>query len=471
MERSLTEGNSLRQILRFAFPLLLGNMFQQLYNLADSVIVGRTLGVDALAAVGASSSLNFLILGFCNGSCSGFTIPVSQRFGAKDYPMMRRYVFNAAALTAALALVITTITAVFCRQILVAIQTPENIMDGAYAYLFVIFLGIPFTMLYNLSAGILRALGDSKSPFLFLAISTVLNIFGDLFTILVLDMGVEGAAIATIAAQAVSGFCCVWFMKKKFSILRMTREERTVRSDQIRTLLMMGLPMGLQFSITAIGSVMLQSAVNALGSVIVASFSAAAKVKMLMMAPFDALGNTAATFCGQNMGAGKIDRIKRGIFEMMAIGISYSLLATLIMVLFGGKIVSVFVGSAEVEVIKYAHLQLRCMGYFFFLLAFINIMRSAVQGMGHSGSAMVAGLLEMVARSAMSWFAIPTYGFLAACFTDQAAWVVASVYIFADLAYILRRAESSVQGARSFDRSKEVKPRVRNRTRFSGSAR
>lgn len=310
MEKSLTEGNSLKQIIWFAFPLLLGNLFQQLYNLADTVIVGKTLGIDALASVGASSSLNFLILGFCMGLCGGFAIPVSQSFGARNYSDMRKYVMNAIWLAAGISLAITVVTAVFCRQILILIKTPDNILEGAYAYLVIIFLGIPFTVTYNLAAAILRALGDSKSPFLFLAVSTVLNIAGDLLTILVLGMGVEGAAIATITAQAISGLCCLVYIRKKFPILAIQKEERKVSGERMGRLLNMGIPMGLQFSITAIGSVMMQSAVNSLGSVIVASFTAGMKVKQFMLAPFDALGNTAATFCGQNLGARKLERIK-----------------------------------------------------------------------------------------------------------------------------------------------------------------
>ncbi|MDO5345047.1 MAG: MATE family efflux transporter [Lachnospiraceae bacterium] len=442
MEKSLTEGNSLKQIIGFAFPLLLGNLFQQMYNLADSIIVGKALGINALASVGASSSLNFLILGFCMGLCGGFAIPVAQSFGARDYSAMRRYVMNAAVLSAGIAVVIAAVTAVFCRQILILIRTPENILDGAYLYLVIIFIGIPFTVLYNMAAGILRALGDSKSPFLFLAVSTVLNIAGDLLTILVLGMGVEGAALATITAQAVSGICCVIYMKKKFSILKMGKEECHPSGRKMKTLLGMGVPMGLQFSITAIGSVMMQSAVNSLGSDIVAAFTAGLKVKQFAMAPFDALSNTSATFCGQNLGARKLDRIRKGIGQMILIGFLYSLLASFCMIFLGSHMVRIFVDSTETDVIRYAHQYLRCMGYFFSLLAVLNVVRSAVQGLGHSGSAMLAGLLEMVARTGMSLFVIPVYGFTAACFTDQTAWVAASTYIVIDFLLIMRREQA-----------------------------
>lgn len=444
MERSLTEGNSFKQIIWFAFPLLLGNLFQQLYNLADTVIVGKTLGINALASVGASSSLNFLILGFCMGLCSGFAIPVAQTFGAKHYSAMRGYVMNSAILAAGVSLGFALITAVFCRQILILIRTPENILDGAYQYLVIIFIGIPFTVLYNLAAGILRALGDSKSPFIFLAISTVINIFGDLLCILVLHMGVAGAAVATITAQAISGICCLVYMKKRFQILAASREERRPDGNKMKKLLAMGVPMGLQFSITAIGSVMLQSAVNSLGSSIVAAFTAGMKVKQFTMAPFDAIGNTSATFCGQNLGAHRLDRIRKGMRQMLGIAFAYSIVASLALIFLGEPMIRIFVDAGETEVIGYAVQYLRCMGYFFWLLAFLNTTRSAVQGLGHSGSAMLAGLLEMVARTSMSLFAIPTFGYLAACFTDQTAWVAATAYIMIDYMMIMKKQERLV---------------------------
>ena len=442
MERSLTEGNSFKQIIWFAFPLLLGNLFQQLYNLADTVIVGKTLGINALASVGASSSLNFLILGFCMGLCSGFAIPVAQTFGAKHYSAMRGYVMNSAILAAGVSLGFALITAFFCRQIL--IRTPENILDGAYQYLVIIFIGIPFTVLYNLAAGILRALGDSKSPFIFLAISTVINIFGDLICILVLHMGVAGAAVATITAQAISGICCLVYMKKRFRILAASREERRPDGNKMKKLLAMGVPMGLQFSITAIGSVMLQSAVNSLGSSIVAAFTAGMKVKQFTMAPFDAIGNTSATFCGQNLGAHRLDRIRKGMRQMLGIAFAYGIVASLALIFLGEPMIRIFVDEGETEVIGYAVQYLRCMGYFFWLLAFLNTTRSAVQGLGHSGSAMLAGLLEMVARTSMSLLAIPAFGYLAACFTDQTAWIAATTYIMIDYMMIMKRQERLV---------------------------
>ena len=447
MERSLTEGNSFKQIIWFAFPLLLGNLFQQLYNLADTVIVGKTLGINALASVGASSSLNFLILGFCMGLCSGFAIPVAQTFGAKHYSAMRGYVMNSAILAAGVSLGFALITAVFCRQILILIRTPENILDGAYQYLVIIFIGIPFTVLYNLAAGILRALGDSKSPFIFLAISTVINIFGDLLCILVLHMGVAGAAVATITAQAISGICCLVYMKKRFQILAASREERRPDGNKMKKLLAMGVPMGLQFSITAIGSVMLQSAVNSLGSSIVAAFTAGMKVKQFTMAPFDAIGNTSATFCGQNLGAHRLDRIRKGMRQMLGIAFAYSIVASLALIFLGEPMIRIFVDAGETEVIGYAVQYLRCMGYFFWTLGILNITRMTTQGLGYSGRAVFSGVTEMIARTVVSLGFVGTFGFTAICFADQTAWVTAVCYIFPTCLWCIRKSTKMLKSA------------------------
>ena len=310
MTRDLTTGSPIRLILQFAVPTLLGLLFQQLYNLVDTMIVGKLLGAQALAAVGSTGSINFFVIGFCTGVCSGFAIPVAQRVGAGDLSKMRRYVANAAYLSALFALVITVATGLGCRGILTLMQTPEDIFDGANAYIFVIFMGIPATFLYNLLAGILRSLGDSRTPVYFLALSSFLNIFLDFAFILWFDAGVAGAAIATVMSQAISGLACLAYIVKKYPILRMNREERQPDFRSCKVLCAMGIPMGLQYSITAIGSIILQASVNALGSVYVAAVAAGAKLFQLLACPFDAMGATMATYCGQNVGACRLDRLR-----------------------------------------------------------------------------------------------------------------------------------------------------------------
>ena len=301
MTRDLTTGSPIRLILQFAVPTLLGLLFQQLYNLVDTMIVGKLLGAQALAAVGSTGSINFFVIGFCTGVCSGFAIPVAQRVGAGDISKMRRYVANAAYLSVLFAFVLTVATGLGCRSILTLMHTPEDIFDGANAYIFVIFMGIPATFLYNLLAGILRSLGDSRTPVYFLALSSFLNIFLDFALILWFDAGVAGAAIATVISQGISGLACLAYMVKKYPVLRMNREERQLDGRSCKVLCAMGIPMGLQYSITAIGSIILQASVNALGSTYVAAVAAGTKLYQLLACPFDAMVATMATYCGQNV--------------------------------------------------------------------------------------------------------------------------------------------------------------------------
>ncbi len=312
MTTSMIKGNPLKLMLQFAFPLLLGNLLQQTYNIIDAAIVGQILGAKALASVGASSSIQFLVLGFCMGSCTGFGVPVAKYFGAEKIEKMRDYIFNGAVLCAGIAVILTALCSVLCPQILHILSVPEDIYDNAYSYLLIIFLGIPFTILYNYLSSILRSVGDSRTPFIFLALSAVLNIFLDLFCIVVLKLGCAGAAIATISAQAISGILCLIFIIRKMKLLWLKKENRTIKGDAVKELLAMGMPTGLQFSITAIGSMVMQSANNGLGSTYVSAFTAAMKIKQFTMCPFDAIATSASVFCSQNLGAGQSDRIKKG---------------------------------------------------------------------------------------------------------------------------------------------------------------
>lgn len=313
MATSMVKGNPVKLMLSFAFPLLIGNLLQQTYNIIDAAIVGQTLGPEALASVGASSSVQFLVLGFCMGSCTGFSVPVAKYFGAGKLDKMRDYIFNGAALAVLIAAILTTLCSLLCAPILHLLSVPSDIFADAYAYQLVIFLGIPFSILYNYLSSILRAVGDSRTPFLFLAFSAILNIFLDLFCIIILHLGCAGAAIATISAQAISGLLCLFFISRKVKLLLPTKENRTLRKDAVQELLAMGIPTGLQFSITAIGSMVMQSANNGLGSVYVSAFTAAMKIKQFMMCPFDAISTAASVFCSQNLGAGQSKRIRQGL--------------------------------------------------------------------------------------------------------------------------------------------------------------
>lgn len=349
--REMTTGPALPLILNFTLPLLLGNLLQQTYSLVDAAIVGQFLGIDALAGVGASSSVIFLILGFCNGCCCGFGIPVAQRFGARDYADMRRYVANALRLAVGISVTVAIVTSIWCADILHAMRTPDNIFRDAYLYLLVTFIGIPCTFFYNLLSNIIRALGDSRTPFWFLLFSTVLNIALDLFCILTLGWGVLGAAVATVVSQGVSAALCFAYMHRHFEILRSTRDERRFRSRHARTLLAIGLPMGLQFSITAIGSIMLQSANNALGSACVAAFTAGVRIKMFVISPFESLGMAMATYTGHNYGAVKPERIWQGIKVAAGLMLGYALFAFVVLMAGSDLLARLFIDPSQSEIL------------------------------------------------------------------------------------------------------------------------
>ena len=439
--REMTEGRALPLIFNFTLPLLLGNLLQQTYSLVDAAIVGRFLGINALASVGASTSVVFLILGFCNGCCGGFGIPVAQKFGARDYVTMRRYVAVSLQLAAVMSVVIAVVTSIYCADILHMMSTPENIFTGAYYYLLVTFIGVPFTFFYNLLSSIIRALGDSKTPFWFLLLSTVLNILLDLFYILVLGWGVAGAAIATVFSQGVSAILCYIYMMRRFDILKTTPAERKFDGALARTLMYIGVPMGLQFSITAIGSILLQSAVNTLGAVYVSAFAAATKVKQLAMCPYDGFATASATFGSQNLGAGNLKRIREGLKSGIIISVIYSIAIGIVLIFAGSKIALIFVSGSETEVLGYAQQLLTCAGFFYFFLAFLNCTRLTIQGLGYSAIAMCAGLSELFARGLMSVFVIPKFGYTAVCFTDQTAWIAATAVVMPVFFAIMKRLE------------------------------
>ncbi len=432
MTKDLTSGSPMRLILGFTLPTLFGLLFQQFYNLVDAMIVGKLLGAQALGAVGSTGSINFFVIGFCLGVCSGFAIPVAQRMGAKDYPQMRRFVANAAYLSAAIALVLTVVTGIFCRDILTAMDTPADLFEGAYSYIFVIFMGIPVVFLYNLLASIIRSLGDSRTPVYFLALSAGLNIALDLIFILIFQAGVAGAAVATVLSQAVSGVACLVYMVKKFPLLQVTREEGRLDLEACKALCAIGLPMGLQYSITAIGSIVMQTAVNGLGSIYVTAVSTANKLQQLLACPFDAMGAAMATYCGQNVGANRLDRLNQGVRSCSLLGLGYALVAFGGMLLLAPQSVMLFLSSDEPQLELLVGLTAQyilVLTAFFFPLALVNILRFSIQGMGFSILAILAGVLEMIARTVVGYFFVPTVGFTAACFASPAAWICADLFL------------------------------------------
>lgn len=427
--KDLTQGSPMKLILAFFVPLMFGMLFQQFYSMMDTIIVGKFLGVQALAAVGSTGSVNFMVIGFCMGICNGFAIPVAQRFGAKDYHYLRKYVANGIFLAAGLAAVMTITVCLLCKNILRWMHTPSDILQGAYNYIFVIFLGIPVIYLYNFLSGIIRSLGDSKSPLMFLIISSLLNIALDLVMILVFEMGVAGAAWATVISQGISGILCLIYIRKRYEVLRIAGDEWRVDAECMKKLCNMGIPMGLQYSITAIGSVILQTAVNTLGSMAVASVTAANKVGMFFCCPFDAMGSTMSTYAGQNLGAGKLKRVTKGLMSCCQIGLAYAVCAFLILFFFGSKIALLFLDADEAAILDNVQLFLTICSAFYFPLALVNIIRFTIQGLGYSKLAILAGVCEMIARALVGAFLVPAVGYIGVCFASPVAWIFADLFL------------------------------------------
>lgn len=434
----MTVGSPTRDILRFALPLICGYILQQMYMVIDAAIVGRFIGVGALAAVGASSSIMFLIMGFANGCCSGFAIPVAQRFGAKDFGAMRRYVANAMRLSVVIALLMTVFTCLLCTPILKMVNTPEGIFGDAYTFLFLQFLAIPFTIAYNLLSGFIRALGNSKTPFYFLIFASLLNIALDFLLIPLAGLGVEGVGIATMTAQAFSAVLCWRYICRRMKLLLPGRRERAYDRPMALHLLNNGLPMGLQFSITAIGSIMLQGANNALGTVYVAAFTASMRVKYLFTCVFENIGVAMATYCGQNIGAGQVGRIALGIRSAIKIMLVYFAFTLVLIIPFADEMMMLFVDASETEIIGPAALFMRVCAYFYPVLGLLTIFRYSIQGLGYSNLSMMSGVMEMLARTGVSLWLVPALGFLGVIYGDPVAWVAADLFLLPCFAVLYR---------------------------------
>lgn len=435
MTKEMTAGKPYRLILSFAVPMIIGNIFQQLYNMVDTVIVGKYVGVNALAGVGSTGAINFLVIGFALGVCSGFSIMIAQRFGAGDYSEMRKYISHSIYLCIAVAVILTTGTMLLTKPILTLMNTPQEIYDYAYRYIIIIFAGISATMFYNILSSILRALGDSRTPLIFLGVSSVLNVGLDLLCIIGFDMGVAGAGVATVVAQGVSAVLCLIYMRKNYDILRFEKGELKFELQKAVRLVSVGIPMALQFSITAIGSIILQSAVNSLGTSAVASVTAASKIQTVAVGPMESLGITMATYCGQNRGAGKYTRIRVGIRQSLIISMIYCVVSALAVSFLGGAMTVLFVSSEQTspealnEIISLSVKYLRLNAVFYPVLGVLFILRNALQGMGYSVLPMMAGVSELAARTLVVFGFVSSYGYMAACLASPVAWIFADVLL------------------------------------------
>ena len=435
----MTVGSPLRQITKFALPLILGYILQQMYLVIDAAIVGRWIGVEALAAVGASSSIMFLVMGFCNGACAGFAIPVAQSFGAKDYHKMRIYVANAVRISAVIATVVTLLSLMFCHRILQLVNTPADIFHDAYIFLMLQFAAIPLTFGFNLFSGQIRALGNSRQPFYFLITSAIRNILLDVVLILGCRMGVAGAGIATWLSQALSVALCIWYIRKHMQLLIPHGEERQFDNKRTSILLNNGVPMGLQFSITGIGIIMLQSANNALGTTCVAAFTASMRIKYLFTCVFENIGVAMATYCGQNLGARKMERITRGVKDAICLMLVYFVFTFIVIYPFADWMMRLFVDSGEAEVVNRAAQFMRIANYFYPALGLLTILRYSIQGLGFSNLSMLSGVMEMIARCGVSLWLVPALVWTGVCLGDPVAWCMADVFLIPAFIWVQHR--------------------------------
>ena len=441
MTKNLTEGKPMGLIIRFTFPILLAMLFQQFYNLVDTMIVGKSLGENALAAVGSTGALNFMVIGFCSGVCAGFAIPMAHAFGANNQKALKAYIGNSCWLCIAFSVVLAVGTGLLCRPILRLMNTPAEILDSAFIYIDIIFWGIPATFLYNMLSCMIRSVGDSKTPVIFLALSSALNIGLDLLLINVAHMGVAGAAVATVTAQAVSGLLCLVYIAKKFPILRPQGNQWKLNRNCVLSLCGMGVPMGLQYSVTAIGSIILQAAVNSLGTLSVAAVAAASKLTLIFCCPFDALGSSIATYAGQNVGAGRYDRVRKGVVSCMILGSIYAVLAVILFYFCGGALTTLFADPGSTLLIAQSRQFLICNALFYIPLTGVNVYRFCIQGMGYSPIAILAGLFEMAARASIGFLLVPAVGYIAVCFASPAAWIAADCFLVPMYLHLLRKGE------------------------------
>lgn len=442
MVKDLTTGSPARLIIGFSLPLLAGNLFQQFYNMADTIVVGRSIGVDALAAVGSTGAISFLIMGFVIGLTGGFSVVVAQKFGMGDEQEVRRAVAMSAYLSVLLTIVLTAVSVLCTRPLLNFMQTPANIYEDAYAYIVVIFAGTGATIFYNLLSGVLRALGDSRTPLYFLILSSVINVALDLVFILVFGMGVAGAAYATVIAQVVSGLLCLLYMLRRYPILKLRRDDWRLRKSWCVQHLKLGLPMALQFSITAVGIMVLQKALNSFGSNTIAAYTAASKVEQLATQPLQTLGITMATYCGQNLGAGRIDRIRRGVVRSVQICV-VCCLACGLLVVFGGRFfVGLFLEGDQPAVVEQAQQYLNTIAGFLIVLGLLFIFRNALQGMGSTLVPMLAGAAELVVRVLVAFLLPAVMGYAAICIAGPAAWVGATIPLIVCYLLLMRRLRS-----------------------------
>ena len=445
MQKDMTTGKPMKILLDFTIPVFIGSVFQQFYSMADAIIVGKFVGTKALAAVGATGTITFLILGFVLGLTTGVTVLTSQKFGAGNMKEMRQTVGNAAILSGILGIFLTVVSMAGMQGLLKIMQTPADIFEDAYAYIMIICGGIIAQVLYNLLASILRALGNSRVPLYFLIVAAALNIILDLVFIIVFKMGVPGAAWATVISQSISGVLCLIYIIKAIPELKLEREDWKFRKRLAARQIKIGVPMGLQYSITAIGTIFVQSALNRLGSFAVAAFTAGLKIENVFGQAFCALASALSTFNAQNVGAGNLKRVKEGFRAANVIGIAYAVVTGIFLMFFGKYFAYLFISDNADVVIPMVDIYVKCVSAFFIPRHFVNAVRNGIQGMGYGMLPMMSGVAELVGRGITAVIAASLMSYVGVCLASPVAWVIATALLFFMYFYVMKDMEKKMK--------------------------
>lgn len=443
MQKDMTRGPIVPIILHFLFPMFVGNVFQQLYNMADMIIVGRYVGAGALAAVGSTGTLMFLVLGFALGITAGFGILTSQRFGAKDEAGVRQSVANGTLLALLLSLAMTLLSTAAVPWLLDLLNTPEDIMEDARTYITIIFQGLFTNVFYNMASVFLRSVGNSKAPLFFLVFSACINVGLDLLCIIQFRMGVAGAALATVVSQGISVLLCILYIVQKVPVLVPWREDWKLYAYETREQLRMGVPMALQFSITASGIMIAQAAINLFGSTAAAAYTAASKVSMLLTQGCLSMGQTMATYAGQNFGKGDLGRIREGVKKALRMMALYSLLAAVVLHYLLPFLTGFFF-SGDVDaasLLPWARTYGDIAMWFYLPLSMIFIYRNAMQGVGYALAPTLCGVIELAARGLTALVGMKTYSYAISAACDPMAWMAAGIFGWCAWQWVMRDLE------------------------------
>ncbi len=460
MEVTMTKGNPFPIILKFMIPLFIGNVFQQLYNMADTIIVGRYVSADALAAVGATGNIMFLVLGFSQGLCTGFTVLTSQAYGAQNYRRVKRSVANGILLALIVIVIVTILSVSLMNPLLHLMNTPANIFHDSLTYITIICLGTVASVYYNLFSAFIRSIGNSRVPLYFLLFSASLNVGLDLLFIIVGKMGVAGAAWATNLSQGISAILCLLYIHSKAKVLWPDRSDWHISKTDTQHQMAVGVPMALQFGITASGTMVMQSAINLFGSTAVAAYTAANKLNSLMIQEMLAMGQAVATYCGQNYGSGDSDRINKGVRAAIIIEVTYAIIAALLCNALLRPVISLFfAGSGDAAaaqdavesldtislMMPWSSTYIHIVTLFYIPLSFIFIFRNAMQGCGHGFLPMMGGVVEFFARLIVALIAMHIMSFPLAVFCDPAAWIAAGTFTAVSYTFVIKRVRKELK--------------------------